>query len=207
MKAKEEKILKIIKDFSKKLPKFKDGRINYSNSDIAPVITVFIKYDIHPTAGAVGHPVVGKEKIFNSGFHPRPPEERGIPALPNKDKILLLKRSKKVLTYEGKWNSVAGYLDELKPIQEKVVEEIEEELGIKKNKISSIFLGESYEFKDNEIKKTWIVLPVLVELKNEPEIKLDREHTEYKWIEPEELENFDIVPNLIKSLKRVVKPR
>ena len=166
MEAKEEKILTVIKDFSKKLSKFKDGRIDYSNSDIAPVITVFIKY---------------------------------------KDRILLMKRSEKVLAYKKKWNTVAGYLDEIKPIQEKVVEEIEEELGIEKNNISSIFLGESYEFKDNEINKTWIVFPVLVELEKESEIKLDWEHTEYKWIKPKELENFDIVPNLQESLKRVIK--
>ena len=33
-----------IQKFSDKLPKFPDGRINYSNSKIAPVITIFIKY-------------------------------------------------------------------------------------------------------------------------------------------------------------------
>ena len=100
MDEKEEKILKIIEEFYKKLPKFKDGRIDYSNSDTAPVVTVFIKY---------------------------------------KDKILLLKRSDKVRTYQGKWNTVAGYLDELKSTQEKAIEEIKEELGVEKNDISSIF--------------------------------------------------------------------
>jgi isopentenyldiphosphate isomerase len=168
MDGKEEKILEIIKDFSKKLPKFEDGRIDYSNSDTAPVITVFIKY---------------------------------------KDRILLLKRSEKVLSYKGKWNTVAGYLDELKPIREKVIEEIKEELGIEKNNIFSIFIGESYKFKDEKISRIWIVFPVSAELKNEPEIKLDWEHTEYKWIKPKELESFDIVSNLKESLKRLIKPR
>jgi 8-oxo-dGTP diphosphatase len=164
MDEKEEKILKIIKDFSKNLPKFEDGRINYSNSDTAPVITVFIKYE---------------------------------------DKILLLKRSDKVLTYKGKWNTVAGYLDELKSIQEKIIGEVKEELRIEENNIFSIFIGESYEFKDKKIGKTWIIFPVLVELKNEPEIKLDWEHTQYKWIKMDELENFDIVSSLKESFKRV----
>lgn len=165
MDEKEEKILKTVEEFSKKLPKFKDGRIDYSNSDTAPVITVFIKY---------------------------------------KDKILLLKRSEKVLTYKGKWNTVAGYLDELKSIQEKIKEEIKEELRIEENIISSVFIGKSYQFKDEKINKTWIVCPVVVELKNEPEIKLDWEHTEYKWIKPEELDNFDTTPHLNQSLKRVI---
>jgi isopentenyldiphosphate isomerase len=166
MDQKERKILEIVKEFSKKLPKFKDGRIDYSDSDTAPVITIFIKYE---------------------------------------DKILLLKRSEKVLTYKEKWNTVAGYLDEIKPIQEKIKEEVIEELGIEENNISSIFIGESYKFKDQKINRTWIVFPVLAELKNKLEIKLDWEHTEYKWIKPEELENFDIVPNLKESLKRVIK--
>jgi len=170
MDLKEKKILKIIEEFYKKLPKFKDGRIDYSNSDTAPVITVFIKY---------------------------------------KDRILLLKRSDKVRTYQGKWNTVAGYLDEIKPIQEKIKEEIREELGIEENNISLIFIGEPYEFKDEKINKTWIIYPAVVELKielkKEPEIKLDWEHTEYKWIKPEEIESFDIVTNLKESFKRVIK--
>jgi len=162
----EQKIFETIKEFAKKLPKFSDGRINYSSSDIAPVITVFVKY---------------------------------------KNKILLLKRSNKVRVYQNKWNTVAGYLDELKPIREKVFEEIKEELGIDKSNVSTIIFGKTYEFIDNEVNKTWIVHPVLIELKSKPEIKLDWEHTEYKWIEPRELKKFDIVPKLEESLKRVLK--
>ncbi|MCK4520390.1 NUDIX domain-containing protein [Candidatus Parcubacteria bacterium] len=162
----EEKILKTIKEFAKKLPKFPDGRIDYSNSDIAPVITVFIKY---------------------------------------KDKILLLKRSNKVRVYQEKWNTIAGYLDEIKPVREKIVEEIKEEIGISEDNISSIHIGEPYEFTDAEVNKIWIVCPVSVELRNEPNIKLDWEHTEYKWIKPEELKKFDVVFNLDKSLENVFK--
>jgi len=166
MEEKEQKILKTIKEFSQKLPKFPDGRIDYSKSDTAPVITIFVKYE---------------------------------------DRILLLKRSDKVRTYQGKWNTVAGYLDELRPVREKILEEVKEELGIIEDNILSIRLGEPYEFTDEKANKTWIVHPVLVELKNEPEINLDWEHTEYKWIRPEELKNFDTVPKLGKSLENAFK--
>ena len=162
----EQKIFKTIKEFAKKLPKFPDGRINYSDSNVAPVITIFIKY---------------------------------------KNTILLLKRSDKVRVYQGKWNTVAGYLDELKPIREKALEEIREELGINKDNVSSIYFGQAYKLTDNEVNKIWIVYPVLVQFKNKPEIKLDWEHTEYKWIEIEELKKFDIVPKLEESMKRVLK--
>ncbi len=158
----DEKVLKLITEFAKKLTKLPDGRIDYSNSDVAPVITVFVKY---------------------------------------KDRILLLKRSDKVRAYQKKWNSIAGYLDELKPIRQKSLEEIREETGIKEDNISSIRVRKSYKFRDAKINKTWIIHPVLAELKNKPEIRLDWEHTEYKWIKSEELKNFDIVPNLCKSLE------
>lgn len=165
MSIQEQEILETIKEFAKKLPKFIDGRINYSNSDTAPVITVFIKY---------------------------------------KDKILLLKRSDKVSVYQGKWNTVAGYLDEPKPIVEKIVEEIKEELGIQEDNILSHKLGEPYKFTDPTVNKTWIVHPVLVELRNNPIIKLDWEHTKYRWIKSEKLKKFDIVPMVDESLKRAM---
>jgi len=44
-----------------------------------------------------------------------------------------------------------------------------------------------------------------VDLKKKPDIKLNWEHTEYRWIKPEELKKFDIVPSLDNSLKRAFK--
>jgi len=158
----EQEILKTIKGFAKKLPKFPDGRIDYSNSDIAPVITVFVKF---------------------------------------KDEILLLKRSNKVGSYPEKWNTVAGYLDELKPINKKIFEELKEEIGIDRNLILSINIGKTHKITDVHINKTWIIHPVLVEIKEMPKIKLDYEHTEFKWIKQEELKNFDTVPKIDKSFE------
>ena len=163
MSTQEQKILEKIKDFAKKLPKFPDGRIDFTHSETSLVLTVFIKY---------------------------------------KDKILLLKRSNKVGTYKGKWNTVTGYIDEPKPLIKKIIEEISEELGITEDNILSYSIGKPFKFIDAKIKKTWIVHPAKVELKNNPDIKLDWEHSEYRWIKPEELKNFNIVPNLDLSLKR-----
>ena len=162
---KRKNIIKIIEEFSKKLPKFPDGRINYSNCKKAPVITVVVKY---------------------------------------KDKILLLKRSDNVSTYKGKWQVVAGYLDEIKSIKEKVLEELREEIRVEENIIDKIIIGDYFEFEDSDIGKTWIVTPVLVELKEKPKISIDREHTDFRWITPKEIRKFDIVPNLDESLRRVL---
>ena len=158
----ESSILNLIIEFSKRLPKFEDGRVDYTNSEEAPVITVFVKY---------------------------------------KNEILLLKRSNKVGTYKGKWNTIAGYLDEIKPIKEKVLEELREEICVHEEKIKSIKIKEPYRLLDKNLGKTWIIHPVIVELKEKPEIKLDWEHTEYKWIHPKELYNYDTIIDFDRTLK------
>ena len=162
----EAKILDLLKKFSKKLPHFEDGRINYSDSNEAPVVTIFVKY---------------------------------------KNEILLLKRSDKVRTYRGKWNTIAGYLDEVKPLKEKVWEELREEIGVIEKDILNIKYGGSYKLKDKKINKIWIVHPVLVELKDKPEIVLDWEHTEYKWIKPKDLNKYDTVASLGETLNKVLE--
>jgi 8-oxo-dGTP diphosphatase len=119
-------------------------------------------------------------------------------------RILLLKRSEQVGTYRGLWHTVAGYLDELKPLREKILEELEEELSLGPELIAEIRLGEPYEFADPSVGKTWLVQPALVELKDEPALKLDREHTEHRWITPEEIRGYPTVPRLEESLRRVL---
>ena len=162
----ETKTLDLLEKFSKKLPHFEDGRINYSDSNEAPVVTIFVKY---------------------------------------KNEILLLKRSDKVRTYRGKWNTIAGYLDEVKPLKEKVWEELREEIGVIEKDILNIKYGGSYKLKDKKINKIWIVHPVLVELKDKPEIVLDWEHTEYKWIKPKDLNKYDTVASLGETLNKVLE--
>ncbi len=155
----DDGIFENLKEFDRKLPKFQDGRIDYSKSERAPVVTVFVKC---------------------------------------KNRILLLKRSNKVNDYQGKWNAVTGFLDEIVPVQDKVLEELEEELGVDKRWIVSIRFGKPYEIIDSDIKKTWIVNPVIVELREFPSIRLNFEHTEYKWIRKDELIHFDTIP-MIKT--------
>jgi len=160
-------IREIIKEHEARLPKFSDGRIDYSNAESAPVLMAFVMY--------------GEE-------------------------ILIIKRSAKVRAYQGKWNGVGGYLDEVdKSVEKKAQEEIREELGISDDHIKRIRVCGHYKYFDPEIKKTWYINSVLVELKDKPEVKLDWEHTEYKWIRPEDIKNYDIVPNLDVSLQKVLK--
>jgi isopentenyldiphosphate isomerase len=157
----------ILNRLYRKLPKFPDGRIDYHSSNIAVVVTVFIKY---------------------------------------KNKILLLKRSNGVRTYKRKWNTVAGYIDRLVSAEDIALKEVDEELGIKKRDISALVSGNPYRFTDKKINKTWIICPFLLEVRKKPRIRLDWEHTEYKWIDPKSLMHFDTVPNLDRSLIAAKEP-
>ena len=103
-KAMQKDVMPSLDEFTS-LPRFPDGRINYTGAKKAAVLLCAVKHD---------------------------------------DKILLLKRSDKVGNYRGKWNLVAGFLDQPRPVREKVLEEIREELGLSEEQINDITVGEPF---------------------------------------------------------------
>ena len=115
--------------------------------------------------------------------------------LKNGDKILILKRGDKVRTYKGKWACVSGYLEENEEALERAYIEIEEETGLKRDDVKLIKAGEPIEFYDEKEKMSWRVHPFLFEAKRR-DVKIDWEHTEYKWIHPEEIVKYETVPKL-----------
>ncbi len=121
----------------------------------------------------------------------------------HEERLLLLKRSDKVGNYKGCWNVVAGYFDELKSVLEKALEEVGEETGIGRDQILNIKVCEDFKLIDKEIDKIFYIFPVLITLKSKPEIKLDREHTECRWVDPNELSKFKTVNGLHTVFKFV----
>lgn len=120
------------------------------------------------------------------------------------NKILIVKRSEELRLYPGYWNGVSGFLDDEKSLEEKVKEELREELGIEEKNIARIRLGEVFDQEEPNYKKTWIVHPVLVEV-NTDAVKLDWEAKSYKWVEPSEAKSFDLLPGFDKVLEKVLK--
>ncbi|MEI6119088.1 MAG: hypothetical protein WCP92_07975 [bacterium] len=81
-------------------------------------------------------------------------------------------------------------------MEDKIYEELREELGITKEGVKEIRPGKIHKLEDPAINRTRIIYPSIVELSTEPKIQLDREHTEYKRIYPEEIKDFDVVLDL-----------
>jgi 8-oxo-dGTP pyrophosphatase MutT (NUDIX family) len=155
----------VISRFAAGLPKFPDGRIDYTDAKEAAVLNCFVLHD---------------------------------------GELLLLKRSEKVSHYKGLWHVVAGYLDELKPVKEKILDELREELGIPAEAIDHIELLEMRTVPDNHAKTTWLLFPSIARLKRRPEISLDWEHTEYCWIAPDRIDEFETMPGVAALARKLL---
>jgi HAD superfamily hydrolase (TIGR01509 family) len=118
-----------------------------------------------------------------------------------KDKILLLKRSSHMKYYRNKWNGVSGYIKPLENPDTRARKEIFEETKIKKTKL--IRKGKVIQVFDENQKILWIVHPYLFRIYTD-KIKIDWEHTEYKWIKPNEIKKYDTTPKLYETLKKVI---
>ena len=117
------------------------------------------------------------------------------------NKVLILKRSDKVGTYQDKWAGVSGYIESWETAEVTALKEIQEETGLGKGDIKLIRKGEPVSVVDGD--RCFIVHPFLFESKT-PEIKLDWEHVDYKWIDPSEISEFETVPSLAQVLNNVL---
>lgn len=118
-------------------------------------------------------------------------------------KILLVKRSDDLRLYPGYWNGVSGFLDDNKSLDEKVAEELHEEVGITRDQIASIAVGPIFHQDEPKYGKTWIVHPVLVEVKT-TDIQLDWEAEKFQWVTPAELQGMKLLPGVERVLASFV---
>jgi isopentenyldiphosphate isomerase len=123
-------------------------------------------------------------------------------AVKYKDKILVVQRSSELNFYPGYWNGISGFLDDKKSLEQKVEEELREELGIAKKYIKKIKLGEIFDQDELKYKKTWIVHPILVEVATD-KIKLDWESQNYRWIKSHEAKKLKLLPGFDKVLEKL----
>jgi len=119
-----------------------------------------------------------------------------------KDKILLLRRSKKVSTYKGLWAGVSGSIEKGEKPIERAIKEIKEETGLKDGEFKLVKKGKFFAFEDENLGIKWVVHPFLFEVKTD-KIKLDWENKEAKWIKVSELKCYKTVPKLREAFKRV----
>lgn len=153
-----------VEEAHEKLSLFRDGRIDYSDAETAPIVVLFLKYE---------------------------------------DEILILKRSRNVGTHPNRWGLVAGYLDELKTVREKGLEELEEETGISGDEVSAIKEKGKFKWTSDEEGITYIPHILLVELEEKPDVEISWEHEEYKWVKIEDAEKY-LSSNAMEELRMAI---
>lgn len=109
-------------------------------------------------------------------------------------KVLLLKRSPHHRTNAEKWSFVTGYVNRGEAPRDAAIRELHEELDIEGTPTRA---GEVVVVEFNG--RTLYIHPFLFPV-GAIEVQLEREHTDYTWIEPGEVYNYDTVPQIDEDL-------
>lgn len=123
------------------------------------------------------------------------------------EEVLILRRSRRVGTYRGRWAGVSGYL-EVAPsrAEEQARREIHEETGLTQADIELLRTGKPLTFEDDDVGTRWTVHPFLFRVRLGAAIAIDWEHTQTRWVRPGALGRYRTVPRLREALARVYPP-
>lgn len=119
-------------------------------------------------------------------------------------KILLVQRNPQMRLYPGYWSGISGFLDDARSIEEKVIQEINEELGMPASDILEIRRGTVLLQEAPDYHKTWLVVPVLARVKT-TDFRLDWEAKQAAWYEPTEIASLDLLPGYMTVLDQFLK--
>jgi len=120
--------------------------------------------------------------------------------LSDRDKFLILKRSQNVKTMKGLWAGISGIIEGKEEPLERAKKEIFEEVGLTEDFVVLLKTAPQMEISSPQYTNhQWIVFPFLFAVK-EPQLKLNWENSEYKWIDANEISKYQTVPTLDKVL-------
>lgn len=122
--------------------------------------------------------------------------------LESENEILILRRSERVGSYQGRWAGVSGYIET--SADEQALIEIEEETSLSPEEVELTRKGKSLAVEDKKLGVRWIVHPYLFHIEDRNKIKMDWEHKEARWIVPKDITKFETVPKLKETLDRVL---
>ena len=122
------------------------------------------------------------------------------------ERVLLLRRSRRVGTYRGRWAGVSGYLEAPDPLAQ-AYRELREETGLPRDDVRLLAAGDPLAVDDESLGVRWVVHPFLFRLLPGREPVLDWEHTESRWVASSQMGRFKTVPALREALDRVYRGR
>lgn len=78
-----------------------------------------------------------------------------------------------------------------------------EETGLTREEVGSFTAGLPLEVPDDTLDRIWVVHPFLAKVIHPERIRLDWEHTDMQWVEPEMIQQLETVPQLWEAWQRV----
>jgi len=120
---------------------------------------------------------------------------------PEGDRVLLLRRSGRVSTYQGRWAGVSGYLEAADPL-EQAYTELAEEVGLGRDQVRLVADCGVLDLYDPDLGRRWRVHLFMFEVQDPALVRIDWEHTEARWVRPEEVAHYETVPGLAEGLRR-----
>jgi len=104
------------------------------------------------------------------------------------------------------WGGVAGYIEENEEPYETAIKEIKEEVGLEEKDVTFIKKLEPIAITDfyENIRYDWEIFIFLFRVNQKSKIKIDWEHSEYRWIPPSEIKKFDAVPQFKKAVSEML---
>ncbi|MFI5418718.1 MAG: NUDIX domain-containing protein [Candidatus Lutacidiplasmatales archaeon] len=138
------------------------------------------RVDVDGTAGALELPGVTEVPVVTAFLERRD------------GRILLMRRSDKVGSFQGRWAAVSGYVEQ-RPAREQAVREVGEETGIHETDLRLEREGAPLRTRQDDRVYTVHGFRFRVE---DPEVRLDWEHTEFEWVHPVEISRRPTVPKL-----------
>ena len=116
------------------------------------------------------------------------------------EKILIIKRSEKEDYFKGVWDLPGGKISFGEEPYESLKREVKEETNLEIEIIKPIRVWSV--FKNTNIQLLGVT--ILCKYKS-GEVKLSSEHTDYEWIKPEEIENYNTPEGIKRDVKEAFK--
>src|SRR5712692_32191 len=122
----------------------------------------------------------------------------------NEPRLLLVRRSQRVGSYQGQWAGVSGFIEADTTPEEQAYTEIREETGLQREQVRVLRRGAVVEHIDAELGRHWYIHPFLFETLVPDAIRIDWEAEEMRWIDPLELQNYETLPKLVEAYTSAV---
>lgn len=156
---------KSIIDLISTYPKFDDGRIDYSDVRVCPVVNCVVRCG---------------------------------------EMVLLTRRGEDVIAYPNTINGISGFIDEIKPLEDVVYQELSEEVGLERTDVKELKIFPEIIQTDEDINREWHVYPALAVVDEMFEPEINWENKEAVWMTIEAAKSQEFMPGFREVLKVVL---